>query len=81
MHRSTRYQIHRSMPERGPVPAGPAREGSSNEHDAGVPAITGVWHTILTVTDLPRAKWFWTEVMGLELKVDAEAMFFGVHRD
>ncbi len=43
--------------------------------------IIGVSHVTLTVTDLPRAKWFWVEVMRLELVVDAETMFVAVRRE
>ena len=45
-----------------------------------MPEIIGVSHVTLTVTDLPLAKWFWVEVMGLELAVDADPMFVAVHR-
>ncbi len=45
-----------------------------------MPEIIGVSHVSLTVTDLPRAKWFWVEVMGLDLAVDAETMFVALHR-
>ena len=46
-----------------------------------MPEVIGISHVTLTVTDLPRAKWFWVEVMGLELAVDAETMFVAVHRN
>jgi glyoxylase I family protein len=34
----------------------------------------GVSHVMLSVTDLPGAKHFWSEVMGLEVAVDREPM-------
>ncbi|HEX8769664.1 MAG TPA: VOC family protein [Acidimicrobiales bacterium] len=46
-----------------------------------MPDLLGVSHISITVTDLAQAKWFWAEVMGFELAVNAETMFVAVHRN
>ena len=35
-----------------------------------MPTLTGISHVSLTVANMDRAKWFWTEVMGCRVVME-----------
>ena len=44
-------------------------------------SIAGVSHLSLSVSDMPRAQWFWTTVMGFDVGIEAPGATVCVHRD
>ena len=42
--------------------------------------MSGVSHVSLTVSDMERARWFWTTVMGFEVAIEAPGATVCVHR-
>ena len=42
--------------------------------------MTGVSHVSLTVSDMERARWFWTTVMGFDVGIEATGATVCVHR-
>jgi glyoxylase I family protein len=43
-------------------------------------SIDGVSHVSLTVSDMDRARWFWTTVMGFEVGIEVPGATVCVHR-
>jgi glyoxylase I family protein len=43
-------------------------------------SMTGVSHVSLTVSDMERARWFWTTVMGFDVGIEATGATVCVHR-
>jgi glyoxylase I family protein len=44
-----------------------------------MPEFSGVSHVTLTVVDLPAARTFWTEIMGLEVRADGDKVCLLIH--
>ena len=43
-------------------------------------SLDGTSHVSLSVTDMDRARWFWTTVMGFEVGIEAPGVTVCVHR-